>query len=172
MISDGTTVARLTDGTWEFSWLSGTPPYSIWLDGQLLATQTETSYNFIVPGYETAPPDLEILNAGDPSQNQLYPPRQILQWRGVQSAFCYVINKLVGSTWVRQASVLEKAKGYYQWLSPPQPDDTDVQYQIVATDINGNAGTPISFNIWVVRNPRHPTVLIDIGSSGNIVVSA
>ncbi len=167
-------VTRLDNGGWDFGWSGGTPPYSIWNLGILIATVTPTSYIFNSPGYELTPPDLEILSSGSQSQQEEYPPYVILQWRGLQNAYAYLVEWLPppsGSEYQILSTILEKGRGYYQWTSLAYPDDTEEQFRVSACDQYGNPGTPIQFSIQICRNPPAPVVDVTISSSGNVVVS-
>jgi hypothetical protein len=54
-------VSLLGDGTWQLTWEVGTPPYTIWLEGLVIAEGLTTeSYIISEPGWETTPPPVEI----------------------------------------------------------------------------------------------------------------
>lgn len=168
-------VALQKDGSWLFSWEAGTPPYQIWLNGVLIASPTTNSYVFALPGYETLPPDLEILNAGDFSDSENYPPFVLLQWRGVQGCAGYVVQQATGlsaNPWANVGWRREDRSGYYQWQSQALPDDAIAEFRVLPVDLAGNQGTEIDFTLTVVRTPPHPSVALSINSSGAIVVSA
>ncbi len=168
------TVSQNTDGSWAFSWTAGTGPYQVWLDGLLIASPTVNSYTFRQPGYDTVPPELEILDAADTAENLLYPPYVLLQWRGIQGVSGYVIEIYTGASgapWQFVNTVKESRRGYYSWKSPPLVDDTVVQYRVSAIDLIGNQGPPIAFSIPVSCHPKAPSVSVTIDLSGDIVVS-
>ncbi len=158
-MSINATVTRRRDGGWDFSWPAGVAPYSVWLDGRLLASPATPSFTFGLPGYDDAPPDLEILSAGDPSQNQASPPYQLLQWRGNQNAAAYVVEQFVSGAWVTLVTITETRSGYYAFETPPQPDGAAVQYRVRAVDVFGNSGAPLLFSLEVARNPERPDVV-------------
>jgi hypothetical protein len=162
----------MEDGGWLFEWSPGTSPYSIWLDGGLLDTAETESYECRLPNYEDSPPDLEILSDGATAENSLYPPRYRLQWRGLQGAAAYVIERYEGSEWITKATIAETLKGSYSWLTPALEDEASEQWRVSASDIAGNVGTPITFTFTVVRNPGAPAVVFSIDSSGDVVVGA
>lgn len=167
------TVAQNGDGSWAFFWSAGTGSYQLWLDGNLIASPTTNSYRFTMPGFDTVPPELEILDAGDVAENLIYPPFALLQWRGHQSANGYVIEIFTGDSsnpWQFVNTIKETRRGYYSWKSPPLVDGDTVQYRVSAIDLFGNAGTPIAFSILVCCHPKAPSVSVTI-NSGNIVVS-
>lgn len=166
------TVTRNGDGSWTFTWPVGTSPYSIWFDGELqTSTLTTESYTISDPAYDATPPPLEILNSGDTSQSQENPPRAIVQWRGLTGATEYGIEKLDGS-WTEQAQQSEDGSGYYSWTSDAETDVTTVQYRVTAYSPPGASGTPLTFSVFICRNPAPPSVALSIDSSGDLVVAS
>ncbi len=166
------TVARNGDGSWTFTWAAGTTPYSIWLDGRLLTSSLTTeSYTVSDTDYEDEAPPLEVLNSGDASENQTYPPRAVIQWRGLAGAAEYSVEKLSGS-WTELAQVEEDGSGYYRWESDPETDSTTVQYRVTAYSLSGASGTPLTFSIFFVRNPAPPSIAVSIDSSGDLAVAS
>lgn len=165
------TVSRMANGGWSYTWAVGTPNYQIWLDGLLLTTVAVEAYECVLPGYETVPPDLEIINSGEVAENSLYPPRYLIQWRGLVNAVAYVLQEYDGAAWDDLITVMETGEGYYNWLSPAKVDGATVQYRVLAVDVQGNGGTPIAFSVVVCRNPQSPAIGVDFNSTGDIVVS-
>lgn len=170
-MSINATVVRMSNGGWRFTWPVGTSPYSIWLDGVLLDTVDDEEYESVLPGYDDAPPALEILDDGDTAENALYPPYLQLQWRGLANAAGYVIQQDENGTWVDVQTVQETGKGYYLWKSPPQDDESSLSFRVLAVDLRGNEGSPISFSMEMCRNPAPPDVSLSLSSDGNVVVS-
>lgn len=162
------TVTRNGDGSWGFTWSPGTPPYSVWLDGILLGTVSTEAYTAELPNYETVPPALEIVSTGSSAGNSLYPPRVILQWRGITTSAGYLVEQFVSSSWVQRVNVSESGRGYYDWLSGPQDDGSTGQFRVTAFDLRGNGGTPLAFSLIICRNPAPPAATI--GYSGTHVV--
>lgn len=172
------TVARMAEGGWRFTWDPGTGPYEVWLDGVLLDTVDDEEYEFVAftnPDQELVPPALNIVDTGVTSsvaEGSLYTPFAILQWRGVQTAFAYLIQQYISGTWTTIQTLLESATGYYRWQSEGLDDVAVTQFRVKATDALGNAdGAVLPFNIDVVRNPAPPDIVISIGTSGTVVVS-
>lgn len=159
------------DGGWNFSWSAGTAPYSIYLNGLLLATASSESYEFTLDGYKEAPPPLEIINTGDDAESLLYPCRAHIQWRGVSGAYAYIIQQYLNSSWRAIRTISESSAGYYGFTTKPLADIDTHLFRVVAVDELGNGGTPVQFSFFMARNPEPPTVDINY-SSGNIEVSA
>lgn len=166
------TVSRMNNGGWLFTWDPGTPPYSIWLDGlQLEDDLTDEEFEFNRPGYDSAPPDLEILNDGDASESEASPPFAFLQWRGITSISGYVVEQFIGAVWTRVQTITEQGRGYYSWRSRPLPDGVSTQFRVKALSLTGNAGAAIPFTMETVRNPAAPLVSLAV-VAGDLVVSA
>lgn len=165
------TVVRMAEGGWRFTWPAGTPPYRVRLEGEQLAEVLVESYEFTGPNYDFVPPAVEVFESTAVSQDKSYPPCRLLQWRGLQIAFAYIIKQLIGLSWVSVGSVSEIKRGYYQWKSPPLDDLSTVQFRVYASDVNGNLGTPLPFTAVVCRNPAPPVVAIDFSTAGDIVVT-
>lgn len=166
------TRSTTTEGAWEFTWGSGfASPYSIWLDGVLLDTVDDESYTFDRPGYDEAPPDLEIVETGETAESETYPPYVVLQWRGSQDAAAYDIEQYISGVWTVIATVMETGQGYYQWTSQPLEDLATEQYRVTPVRLGGADGTPLSFTTAVCRNPPHPEVELSIDSTGDVIVS-
>src|SRR5689334_7114694 len=105
------------------------------------------------------------------AESELYPPRLIIQWRGNLNAVAYKIDQYIGSAWKNVGNKVENGQGYYQWRSQPIADGTDAIFRVAPTDINGNEGTAIQFEIVICCNPKAPTVIYSFTSSNAIEVS-
>lgn len=167
------TVVRQPVGSWLFTWPVGTSPYSVYLDGVRLANGlTVESFEFVntFEYFDEAPP-LEILNAGDPVENLLFPPRFTLQWRGLQNATAYIVEQFLSGSFKEVANIMENATGYYKWKSNALADGDLHQFRVIAVDVQNNEGTPITFSSDIDRNPATPAVAFAI-TAGDVVVSA
>ena len=165
------TVTRRGDGGWSFTWPVGRAPYGVWLDGVLLDTVTTESYECLLPYYDDEAPALEIVNADATAQGSSYPPFVQLQWRGLQTAYAYLVEQYVSAAWVTRGEVLETKRGYYSFASQAQTDAAAMQWRVSALDQKGNAGTPLTFSYTIVRNPDPPSIALAI-TAGSLVVSA
>jgi len=167
------TIVQLIDGRWQFTWPVDTPPYSVWFDGEELASGLATE-SFIYDGGlfpDQIAPAVEVLNSGDTIQNQIYPPRFLLQWRGLQVAVAYTVEQFINAVWVEVVQVMEEGKGYYSYTTDPLSDGDIHLFRIIAFDQATNSGIPLAFTSVITRNPAPPDVGIAI-TAGDIVVSA
>jgi len=167
------TVVRQPEATWLFTWAVGTPPYAVWLDGRQLASGlTVESFLYEEAIHEDEAPPLEILNDGDPVQNQLFPPRIQIQFRALQAAAAYIIEQFIAAAWVQVAQIMEAKRGYHNRETEPLDDATTHLFRATALSVAGAEGTPLTFSIDMVRNPNTPQVAFSVSTAGDIVVSA
>lgn len=167
------TVTRTLEGTWLFTWTPGVPPYSIWLEGVEIATGLTTElFEEDASIFRDETPPLEILIAGDPPESRDFPPFVIIQWRGLQAADAYVVEQFINAAFVEVVNVMERATGYYDWMSDPLTDGATHLFRVIALNQVGTEGVPIPFTIDMARNPAPPSVAFDINSAGDLVVSA
>lgn len=165
------TAVKTEYGTWVFTWEGGAGPYEIWLEGRLLDTVTALEYEYEYEGYDDAPPPLEIVCETDP-ENELYPPHAILQWREVDGASFYIVEKYVTDKWVAKHTAKHTDVGYHTYKTPALEDQTQTKYRVTALNAKGHTGTPVSFTFQIIRNPAPPDVEYEIDESNDLVVSA
>lgn len=167
------TATRNEDGSWSFAWSGGSTPWAIWLNGKQIDSVATAAYTFGAdPDYETSPPPLEIVGTGDTAESSLYPPRAVIQWRGVLTAAEYGVEQYVGGAWVEVANVSETAAGYYTYESDALTDETTHQFRVKAYRADGVSGAAITFSLFCARNPAPPSGLsYTITSSGDVSVS-
>lgn len=175
-MAEAWTATKKATGTWFFEWtgVSGVT-YSIWLDGNLLDTVADIGeYECLESDYNDAPPPLEIVSdeSGEIADNDIYPPYAILQWREVDGANGYVVEKLVSGDWIIVREIADASVGWYTYTSQPLTDGTATSFRVKAEDVNGNDGTPVNLIITIVRNPAPPDVAITIDGSGDVRVGA
>ncbi len=154
---------KLEHGGWNFTWdasssSGGSAGYDIWLQGRLLSTVTEEEYECLEPDYVDTPPPLEIVVEGEAAENDLYPPFAVLQWFGVSTASAYIVEELVGISWLLRSTVLEIGSGYYAMQTFLLADCTAASWRVRPVDSQGNAGTALTSTFTVVRNPDPPVV--------------
>ncbi len=165
------TVIRLEDSTWKFTWTAGTPDYEIWLDGILLDTVTPEEFIFTCPGFDSNPPPLEIVEVSQIPDSEIHPPFLILQWREITLAKYYVLQFFTGVIFQIQKFIIGDLTGYIKEETPPQLDDTEVQWRITTLDEFDNAGASINFIVDIVKNPDPPAVNITF-AAGAVQVGA
>lgn len=166
------TATKQENGHWLFEWTADSgDPFDIYLNGELLDSVTGGEYEAEEDGYDTAPPPLEIVEdaSGADAESLLYPPYAILQWRGVTGAEAYLVEKLVDGDWVSFKTIMEQEEGYYTYQTGVLTDSESTSFRVSALDLQGNAGTPVAFSFYVVRNPAPPSVSLEMESGGLVV---
>lgn len=181
------TITAITkDGkqSWKYTW-TGTDPYDVYRADLGLIELTQTDLEEItLTGYSTLsntnlalddeePPPLEIIDSADTSTPECltYPPFSVLQWRGNADASYYIVQQYVGSTWTTYGEpTVENGAGYYKVSTGPLADVTTHNWRVLPVDSEGNQGDPVTFEIFMVRNPAPPRITCTY-SSPNIVVS-
>lgn len=169
-------VARLPSGAWKFSWVSvGGQTYEVWLNGLLLgsvsATGAASSFEVEDSKYQTSAPPVEIHNAEDgTAQSKQHPPFIHLQWRGIEGASGYTVQKFVNSAWSTVSDIPEDARGWYSFTTVLLEDGQSTQYRVMAYDGKGSHGDPIATTVDVTRNPSPPKVSYTL-DSGDLVIN-
>lgn len=165
------TISRLSSGAWRFEWdAESGETYEAWLDGVLLERPEDGIFECQAEGYLDEPPPVEIVKTGE-SENEEHPPYLLLQWKRLPTATAYVIEQYVGSAWVTKQYVMENGSAYYQHRTPAGTDGALNIWRVKALNSIGDAGTPIEFQLLLVRNPAPPEVAVEYESTGDLVVS-
>lgn len=166
-------ITRTEDGSWDLTWPVGTTPYSVYLDGELLTDSLTTeAYTVSDPRYVDDAPPVEIVSAGETAQSTSYPPKVVIQWRGLQAADGYEVQEWDGSAWVTVGTLEEVGAGYYTWESDALSDVTTHQHRVRAFSHAGQNGVAIAFDSFVVRTPPPPSVALSIDGSGDVAVAS
>lgn len=144
-----------------------TPTFTIYRDGALVATTTETSWPADVPG------TWEVFDDAT-SPAFAYPDFAILTWYAVATAVAYGIDEKQGASWVARETIDDDTSPqYFLWRSDRLADDTTHEFRIVPIDAAGNEGTPISRTLLMVRVPDAPEVTFAYSSvTTKVTVSA
>lgn len=156
-----------------YTW-TGTAPYDIWQDGELVSEQQDLAI-FVAQDVDAATvPAIEIRDAnstGDP-ESLKYSSRIRMQWRGQTDAEYYRIERWDGSAWDPKQVAFEGGSGYYTYTTPAEEDGVEAEWRIVTVDSNGYESTAIEHTETVVANPRPPVVEVtyDAGT-GNFTVA-
>lgn len=160
------------NGHWLFEWDANSgDPFDIYLDGVMLGSVVGGEYEVEEDGYDTSPPPLEIVadESGVYAGSLLYPPYVILQWRGVSGADAYLVEHHRSGDWMAAKTIMDLDAGYYTYQTDVLTDSESSSFRVSALDVLGNAGTPVTFSFYVVRNPAPPEVDLSM-DSGDIVV--
>lgn len=184
-----TAVDKVGAQEWRYRW-SGTGPYDVWTNGQLLFAATtleelvlrnESPMTLGViptpPAAVTEPDAIEVIDlatetsAAD-AQSSLYPPYAILQWRGVAGVDHYRIEAFEDAAWVQKRRINETGNGYYMLKTRPLADDTTHQWRVIAVDARGYESTAVQLDIFMVRNPAPPDITITYDSgTGRVTIA-
>ena len=162
-----TRVLHSGGSAWTYE-LSGTAPYTILFQGQVLESAWPSdSYTISMIGYDNEPPALEVLDSTEslPSPVQQNPGFLTLQWRGRSDAFIYQPDYKVGIEWEMLPPVYESGRGYYTyttpWLAARSHGAGGIeQFRVKIIDELGNEGGLIPFTIFVLRHPDPPEVVV------------
>jgi len=163
------TATKQESGRWLFEWDANSgDAFDIYLDGELVDTVVGESYEAELDGYDTSPPPLEIVadESGVYAESLLYPPYIILQWRGVDGAKAYAVEEYVSGSWIFRKTIMDSDAGYYTYQTEVLEDAVSTSFRVSALDDQGNAGTPVTFSFYVVRNPPPPDVDFSVESGG------
>ena len=164
------TVVKQSDGSWLYTWTAGSPEYRIYLDGVLIDTTSAQEYEFYGAGYDNTPPPIEITSSGITAETELYRAVAVLQWRYVDGAFEYWVQKYTGGAWVQQSRIPEIGAGYYKFVTPIQDDCTETSWRVLAVDENGIEGDAVIFTFTLARNPDEPDITMSY-DSGTLTIA-
>jgi hypothetical protein len=148
-----TTITRLTATHYRVAW-SGTGPFYIYYRGQRVLTTTATEYIVNALGGEY--PAVEVADDVATLPQQLEHPGRIrLTWYrpAAGTASYYRVRRWTGSAWATLGTVFPSTGGYHEYEGPWCSDLAVEQYQVLAYDSAGNAGTAVAFAMLVVRHP-------------------
>ncbi len=170
-----TDIIQTAPQSWQYTW-SGTAPFDVWNEGDLILNQT-TDTSLIVSGDDSEePPALEVRDVADTedAQNVQWPPGLTLQWHSEEadSVDLYLIQEWTGAAWVTRQIAIEEGRGYYRHTTRPQTDGEELLWRVVALDQVGNEGNARAFTVAEhVRNPDPPRIDSDYVKP-NLVISA
>ncbi|HET6325802.1 MAG TPA: hypothetical protein VFG04_14085 [Planctomycetaceae bacterium] len=121
----------------------------------------------IAPG---SSPFIEIIDHGIP--HYAAPGICTLNWREIQNSQAYQVQQLIGSTWTTLQTVPEKGKGNSLFQTAWLNDQQTYDFQVVPIDAANNPGTPIGWDITIVRHPDVPNVTYTLNNNGTITIAA
>lgn len=142
--------------------------FSIYLAGTLVGTISANAngsgqYDLQVqPGTS---PWLEIVDDPNGIPHYAASGSLLLNWRQIGGAANYLVQQYQGSTWVTLQTLPETGKGNTLYNTPWQADDELSQWQVVPQDNTGANGTPISWEVFVVRSPDVPNITATLNSN-------
>lgn len=152
---------RLEPGLWLLEWTSDleSPVFYLWQDGVFLFSTGAASAQ--VPTQVPSSPVFSVLDDPDVAPVNVFPASVVLQWqRPVDLAVLeYLVEEFVAAAWVERARIKAEADLWqYSFRSRALEDVTTHQFRVTPLGVNGNAGTPREYSVFMVRNPDPPAV--------------
>jgi len=139
-----------------FSWSSGLedPTFWVYVDGDLMAVTTETSYSF----YGTAGESyvLEVFDIEDHTPTTIPGGKAHFGWYSVANAQEYRIEQLVAGEWVDLLHILEDGSGFYSWRSAKLADGVLHSFRVRGVVDNAYLGSVLETSVFIVRFPDPP----------------
>lgn len=167
-------ILKNADGTWVFAW-SETGNFRVVLYGIELTRTSASTYLFSgIQGFDTFPPPLEVVPAGELALSEQFKPYVVIQWYRDADAATYLIQKSPdgSSDWVTVGAVHESGQWVYTYRSPVLDDVTTYHWQVIAESVIGNQSMARKYDAYVVTPPRPVDSGINVQySGGNVVVS-
>ncbi len=164
----------LVNGSWLFTWATGTGPVRVVLWGKQIDEVTDNFYSYKASSMwastTTAPP-LEIWPAGVPAISQKNQPYLVLQWYRV-ACKVYQIQRHNGTSWVLFTTVTDSVSIPIQiFTTQVLPDEQEAQWRVIAVDVNKRTSTPVTYTANIVRPPDVPAALVLACTGGTLSVS-
>jgi hypothetical protein len=151
-----TSIVLQPGGDWLFSWNStGAGTYRLVLAGRQVgvADDSDTTFTFFTPGFETYPPPLELVAVTDQALTELYPPYLLMQWYTTPCDY-YVVGEVVDGQLTNYQSVSEQNKQWvYSYTAPGLVDQTAHDFQVIAVGNAEQTAPPIDYHIFIVTPP-------------------
>lgn len=159
-----------TSSTYRLSWMSdqaisNANPFRIYVDGQLISTQTGNSIDIRVPTGSS--PTVEVLDTTTAVPQPAFPSYLELGWAFDPDAVQYQISAVVNGAWAVQATIAADSSNAWQvYATATLADETTAQWQVTPIDAAGNLGTPLQFLALMVRYPDVPVPTFTYNGSG------
>lgn len=155
-----TSVVRGDGLVWSFTWAdTGADSYRIIIRGFLVAVVTSPTYIYNLPGYESSPPPIEVVEEGQLALSEIDRPFLVLQWWPVDCGF-YEVAEYINTAWVRQAIVIENRNALYSIQTPFLTDETLYQFRVNAVSSVQGRSDPIDFKEFIVTPPQPPLNIV------------
>lgn len=177
-------ITKVGSQMWEYEW-TGTSPYNVWrcdTGEQIMFASTSTTLQISGRGTFAStyseisndePVPIEVYESTDTTIPACvtYPPYAIIQWRGSTANAFYRIQQLdAASSWTTRYEQGETDNGYYSQPTRTLSDVTTHNWRVLPYDTQGNAGDPVQFDVFMVRNPDPPSVNLSWSSSAAAIV--
>lgn len=159
-----TDIIQVDEFTFRVFWSSDVgPPFRVYFQGVLVATQTDTQFDFTVPVGDH--PHYEILDGTCQIPEIAFPGRISLNWESINDALEYSIEELDGTSWEEIGTQLENG-GPYTFLTRWLEDMTQHYFRVVT-----DHGEIIDFTTEMCRHPDAPNVSYSLDGSNNLVIA-
>lgn len=141
----------LDDRTWLLTWSGTGSTFTVYRDGELVATTPVPELVVYVDPAET--PVFEILDDADAAPQAAFPARLTLGWYAVTGTASYLVEELIAGTWTQRADIEDTGRGFLVWRTRALEDAAAHQFRVVAVGDDGNRGTATSLACLMVRHP-------------------
>jgi hypothetical protein len=164
----------LAPGQWFVEWsssLGADAHFWIYLNGKLVEADVPTS-SMVVLLDIAGTAHLDVYDVAPNVDDPLYPNRAMLSWYGVADVKKYRVEEYVGS-WTGVRTFQAEDGDFFAFETRVLEDDTTHQFRVVPIGEDGNEGTPISWDVLMVRHPDAPDVSLTYASgTGNLTVAS
>jgi len=168
-----TSITKAGSYAWRYDY-SGTSPFDIYYNGEVIASQTTDTAIILNHTDAYEPPALEIIDADDTDtpESVRYSPLFIGQFRGDPDMSYYLVEQYVDAAWTQIAQIPEDGLGgYRKFQSTALADVTTHSFRVTPYDADDNAGYPLQYDIFMIRNPEPPSVTVTY-AAGTITIAA
>lgn len=157
MISD-LQIVHLGFGQWRLTWVSDEtdPTFRIYRDGVLVATTKLATH--LVRIDDGSFPVFEVLDDDEAEPQRSYSGRAEIAWFTHPDVDSYDVQEWDGAEWITRQTLRRDDRSYLRWSSRVLEDVTSHQFRVVPTGTNGNEGTDIELEIFIVHVPDPPQV--------------
>lgn len=129
-----------------------TPLFRVWKDGNVVLT-TVSYMDFYLAAGEM--PVIEVFD-DDTVPSSAYPGNMLLFWYHVATAAKYRVEKYEDGEWVTVATIIDGGQGSFLYRTEFLADETLHHWRIVPVGENGNDGSPLTKDFFLVRTPSVP----------------
>jgi hypothetical protein len=168
-----TAIEHVGFNDWRFT-LSGTPPFSVYWRGELIA-ETDTNQVVVNADDNSEPPVIEAIYGTTgviepPALN--VPPHLLLEWEPSAQADFYAIQQYSDGAWSTLAIVVERGESVRRsFRTGAQADGSAQEWRVVAVDENGYESEAVTYTTTMVTRPDPPECTLSV-SGGTLTVGA
>lgn len=141
-------------GCWVFTWPGALGAVRLILNGTILAETEETEYTYTGPGYEAAPPPIELVPAGQWAMSEENQPFMTLQWYRTECDRYVVEERIDGGEWEAVGTVPNRHGGWvFSYTTQTLVDGVVYEWRVVPINEDLRSGDPLGFLVPVVCPP-------------------